>query len=293
MKKNDDYLPFEQKYGEKVEKAIQLNSVDVKLRNAIYNVFYETVFEEADEDLNELGSSYYDGGILKVIWRDYFILKLKWDLNLQAFKNAIEDHISNGEWYKVYRLIEFTIRNTDLAADRKALTEFFNYEFEKHNSGYRVVREKIIPITNSAEIHSVNELLSSASNNKFKGLEKHISDAIEFLSLKPESKPTSSVRESITAVEWICRNLTNTKTLGDALKELTKIEFIPNEISISIQKLYEFTNSKEGIRHAQIADESLVSLDEARFYLISCSAIGNYLMSIAAKKGVKLGNQEI
>jgi hypothetical protein len=48
-----------------------------------------------------------------------------------------------------------------------------------------------------------------------------------------------------------------------------------------IDKLYAYANGPEGIRHSLFEGAADVTVNDARFMLIACSAFSNYLISIA------------
>ena len=91
----------------------------------------------------------------------------------------------------------------------------------------------------------------------------------------------NSIKESISAVEAVCREMTGKNNLGDALNELEKTGVvIPKVMKIGFDKLYGYTNNKEtGIRHALMDNEGtyIPSSSEAIFMIVSCSAFINYL----------------
>lgn len=55
----------------------------------------------------------------------------------------------------------------------------------------------------------------------------------------------------------------------------------------AFEKLYGYTSSAKGIRHA-LLDEPNLGFEDAKFMLVSCSAFVNYLKSKAAKAGINL-----
>jgi hypothetical protein len=71
-------------------------------------------------------------------------------------------------------------------------------------------------------------------------------------------------------------------TLGKALNKLDKHQKISNTLKSGFEKLYAYTNDKNGIRHA-LMDEPSVDFEDAKFFLISCSAFTNYLIEKAKK----------
>lgn len=108
---------------------------------------------------------------------------------------------------------------------------------------------------------------------------KHISTALSLLSQKPEPDYRNSIKESISAVECICRKITKKNTLGDALKELDRSGIIlPQMLKASFEKLYVYTNDKAtGIRHALMDERDSPNFEEAKFMLVACSAFVNYI----------------
>ena len=91
-----------------------------------------------------------------------------------------------------------------------------------------------------------------------------------------------SVHNSISAVESVARRIApGSKTLGIALNELEKRGPIDNSpLKAGFEKVYAYTNSGEGIRHAQVFSESSnVGMDEAMFMFGSCAAFATFLVS--------------
>ena len=96
---------------------------------------------------------------------------------------------------------------------------------------------------------------------------------------KKIKKSCNSIKESISAVEALCREITTENTLGDALKKLEKNGVnIPAFLKSGFEKLYIYTNNeKTGIRHALMDNTETPQYDEAKFMLVSCCAFVNYI----------------
>lgn len=114
----------------------------------------------------------------------------------------------------------------------------------------------------------------------------YIENALKHLSSRPEPDYRNSIKESISAVEALCREITGDTTLGPALKALEKKGVvIPRFLQAGIEKLYVYTNdSKTGIRHALMDDAEVPTFDEAKFMLVTCCAFVNYLYARKAKQ---------
>lgn len=109
----------------------------------------------------------------------------------------------------------------------------------------------------------------------------HLNKALELYAQRPIGDYRNSIKESISAIEVYCREITGEKTLGEALNKINgKGLVIPQILKIAFEKLYAYTNQPNtGIRHA-LMDESgtyTPASEEALFMLVSCSSFINYL----------------
>lgn len=112
-------------------------------------------------------------------------------------------------------------------------------------------------------------------------MREHLTKAIELCSKRPIGDYRNSIKESISAVEYICRKKTGENDLGKGLSKLEKKGvIIPNLLKKAFDTLYAYTNNEEtGIRHALMDEDGTYApgVDEAIFMLVSCSAFINYL----------------
>lgn len=203
--------------------------------------------------------------------------------------NIIKD--AKQPWYKRLDMVEMTLKwlisgIEDVRRLETVVLNFvnlINHEFERHNYAYRIVDKEIVELTNEQEILAIENCLAVSTNN----VRKHLSEALELLAEKPTGKYGSSIQNSISAVEVVCRNLTGENTLGRALDCLIKKGVvIPQSLKNAFNKLYDYTNDKEtGIRHALMDEtaENAPSYAEALFMLVSCSAFINYLYAKESK----------
>ena len=73
-------------------------------------------------------------------------------------------------------------------------------------------------------------------------------------------------------VEAVCRTIEPSQnTLGKALNKIESKGKLNSALKSAFEKLYVYTNGKGGIRHA-LMDDSTLDMEEARYFLISCSA---------------------
>lgn len=196
---------------------------------------------------------------------------------------VILDCITNEEveWFYIFDLIEFIYyyysvhKNQTIASHFKNLSDYLNYEFKRHHYAYRLVNGRVVEVTVECEIKSIE----SAINDTDKNVKTHLQTALEKLSLS-QCDYRNSIKESISAVECICREITGESTLDKALKKLESKGVVFNsQMKKGLENLYYYTNDgSTGIRHALMDDKNAPTADEAIFMLVSCSAFVNYLI---------------
>ena len=196
---------------------------------------------------------------------------------------VVLDFITNKDvdWYLIFDLIEFIYRfynihnNAAIRNRFNIITEFLNIEFERHNFAYRLINWNIVEITSENEIKSIEEAINNTKSNA----KTHLQNALEKLS-PSISDYRNSIKESISAVECVCREITGESTLDKSLKKLENKGVVLNsQLKTGLGNLYQYTNDgSTGIRHALMDDENAPTADEAIFMLVSCSAFVNYLM---------------
>lgn len=196
----------------------------------------------------------------------------------------------SNQWYEKFDMIEFSIGALrQISADHKEynriVNEFVamvNSSFVRLRYAYRVVNDIILELSDQLEIDTIENAICQGTSVK-----THLLSAMKKLSERPIPDCRNSIKESISAVEALCREITGASTLGGALTQFTKKGFaIPNSIRSGLEKLYAYTNdSRTGIRHSIIEGTELPEYEEAKFMLVICSAFINYIQS----KGLRFG----
>ncbi len=191
----------------------------------------------------------------------------------------------NNPWYKKLDLVEFTIKYLyalDTKRDRRmcvfhSFVKQLNYEFERLNFAYRIVNTEIVEITSKEELVAVESSMHDSPSN----IRMHLNKALELYAQRPLGDYSNSIKESISAVEAYCREITGQKTLGEALNKLKDNGLIiPPILKVAFEKLYAYTNQPDtGIRHALMDEDGIYTpaSEEALFMLVSCSSFINYL----------------
>jgi hypothetical protein len=172
--------------------------------------------------------------------------------------------------------------------DTEAFKEEINKVLIREQSGYRFVGNEIAPIASELEAKAVEEALDMAEEQHLVGLREHLQSALEKLSDKQHPDYRNSVKESISAVESVCKTISGRPNaeLRDAIKALKdKGIALHPALEQGIIKIYAWTSDADGIRHG-MTDQSTCDFDEAKYMLVSCSALVNYLIGKATKAGL-------
>ena len=148
---------------------------------------------------------------------------------------------------------------------------------------------EITPITNEVEINEIKTSLDI----EFEGCKSHIKKGLSLLSDREKPDYKNSIKESISAVESICQIICkdDKATLGKALNKLEDNGVkVHKALKDAFLKLYGYASDEGGIRHAEGMFESNVSFEDAKYFLVSCCAFVNYLISTC--KGIVGENDE-
>lgn len=188
-------------------------------------------------------------------------------------------------WYRKLDLVECVIKHFDSLGFRyvqysRVLNMFvtqLNSEFERLNFAYRIVNNEIVEITSKEELAAIESSMQNSSSN----IKMHLRKALELYAQRPNGDYCNSIKESISAVEAYCREITGENKLGPALSKLeSKGVIVPKVLIEAFHKLYAYTNQHDtGIRHALMDEDETYTpgAEEALFMLVSCSAFINYL----------------
>lgn len=273
-------MSFSKREGiEPIDIPLQLDGINYELRVMLWNVFYNRIFQYY-EDINTFTD--YDSA-LRLIW--YVHLKKpidEYDMKSQLqIKSIYKSIFFNGKWNKIYDFFEYLL-TTNLGSihiDADGLSDSLNRHLKNESAGYRVLAYKFVKIINKEEIDEIKNTFNQTQEDIFRPIQEHLSTSIKLISNRTEPDYRNSIKESISMVESISRIISpNSNTLGKALKNIKETDDIPNVLIEAFEKLYGYTNGKDGIRHSIMDSSTVVKKEEAQFFLISCSAFTNYLI---------------
>jgi hypothetical protein len=303
-------MRFSERMGKKeVKGPMQMESMDDDLRTALWNVVFRHALGETD-----LPHADGDGGpavcLLKEIWSDVLTRPID-EIPASSHETVqkIKTWFFKAQWYDVYDLVEFIARvganvyNTygvasfEMGAngyrplggpvDTDGFKQECNAALEREASGYRFVESEIAPITDQVEVAAIEKALDEAGKHGLTGAREHIRSALEKLSDKKNPDYRNSIKESISAVESICKVVAHdpAATLGKALDKIQNGIGLHPCLKKGFSAIYDYTSDANGIRHA-MTDQSTCDFDEAKYMLVSCSAFVNYLIGKANKTGL-------
>lgn len=274
---------FSERYG-------YVNPSDVFIRECmpedICNVV-ATVFDILYKEIDSSNYSFSADSLELYVWCNFFNKRRNDAIDINGYvEHNIVDFILDEEnlWYKKLDLLEFCIsymksrsKNED---DDKLVNHFINAiknQFKRLCYAYSIVGDEISEITTDEEINTINTAIVESNES----VKTHISEALVLYSKRPDPDYRNSIKESISAVESLCREITNESTLGEALKKLeSKGVMIQPQLKEAFVKLYAYTNQPDtGIRHSIMDAKGnyFPSEDEAYYMLVSCSAFINYI----------------
>lgn len=198
--------------------------------------------------------------------------------SLEATVNDLDQlFFKKYSWYEIYDLIEFCIDQFPFADERNNFVTGLNSILQDKNSAYRIINYKVTEITSEQEIQSIEKALENT--NPYSGVQQHLNQALKLLSDRQNPDYRNSIKESISAVESICKIITQDEkaTLGKALKSVEDKFGLHPALKGSLSQLYEYTSDADGIRHAML-EESNLSYIDAKFMLVACTNFINYLI---------------
>jgi len=274
--------------------AIQRDSMDDALRTGLWNAC--TIYwnqTPRNKFLSTYAKENKDRRLLDMVERLWSVhLKKPLDKMDDYWSNSYDDirkeFLFNIPWNKVYEFVEFLASNyADESVNAKFMQEC-NAVLKREASAYRFISGIIAPIVSDTEISEVEKAIADAP---LKSISDHLTRALELLADRKSPDYRNSIKESISAVEALCKAVANSPnaTLSAALAEVESKQILRLHPSLkaAFDRLYGYTSSAEGIRHA-LMDQASLDVEDAMFMLVACSAFANYLKSKATKAGIDL-----
>lgn len=267
---------------------IQLRDFDRRTRNQLQNMvsrLYKEVYGDmyyGSPDIQDFliyvkGMIYAEPVDSRYIYRDDAVFKM------------INKTIQEDDYDDVLTLIEAVIQYWDsYFRDERiyqavSLYEVANNIFKTEFIGYRFIDKQITPISDEFEVREIKQALE----NPYSSVYDHLSKANKLIADRSKPDYENSIKESISAVEALCKILTGItgkeSCLGKMLKKLEEKGIVIHPgLKAAFNSLYGYTSDANGIRHAGNIGGPASTFEEAKFMLVSCSAFVNYLIAVSA-----------
>lgn len=284
-------MGFAERNGFVQEKDIQIDGMDRTLRNRLYNQVHKFsadspfIYDELKYVVDKLG--YRVGDTAHKNWH--------------LIDSLLRRDTTDIPWYMPYEIIELFFEAKRDYCSRcdcecyergaacgyivwfKNISVEINKIMEQEKSGYRILNDKFVNITNKEELKEI----SIATDSPYESVRTHFRKALALYSDRKSPDYENSIKESISAVEAMCCIITGATgsqaTLGNTLKKLEAngVE-IHSVMKLGFDKLYGYTSNADGIRHGGI-DFTNAPSEDAKYMLVSCSAFVNYLIEKFSK----------
>ena len=265
--------------------GLQINGMSNELRNSLWNVLYRVYHYEYWETV----ARYLAENFAKTAIDDL-------PEGVQQTRNWVRGLFYNLSWFSAYDFIEFAVnhhsRMTTLhpygsahehRVKRSELIDMFNSVLRRELSAYFFVSGILTPISNATEGEAISTAIESAGQKGLVGAREHLTNALVQLGKKPTPDYRNSIKESISAVESVAKQISGaakSKGLDQAIDRLSEKAEIHGALKAGFKSLYGYTSDEGGIRHA-ILEMPNVGFAEAKYMLVSCSAFVHYLIQKA------------
>ena len=271
-----------------VEVIIQIDSIDDELKNGLWNILTIYLFDPLQKNYSIENSSLKS--LCISIWFSHFKEPIDtMPLYSDRIKNEIRSRFFNWDYLEIYDFVDFIAVSDNEYFYNEDYIEAMNFVLKRDLSGYRFVNGILTPIINEVEIGEIERAISSTTNGNLKGVNIHLSDALNKLSDKKNPDYRNSIKESISALESLCQKITGDQKaeLGKALKILGSKLPIHRALEQGFIKIYGYTSDSDGIRHAMM-EETNLDQEDALYMLIAVSSFINYLITKVNKAGLEI-----
>lgn len=288
-------MSFSERYGFKpVRNTLQSRSIDTPLRNSLWNVLL-THLLSLFENLKGFEGHHHPQLplLIRWLWLDYFKEPIdEMPSSWPPVQAKLKKHCFACEWFEIYDLLQAVAEDgPDWTGERIPIfIEACNNVLKREMSGWRFVDRALVPLPSEHEIAAIEAALAAtAASAPLNLVNTHLKQGLTLLADRTAPDFRNSMKESISAVECICKLIAGTPnaTLGPALdriKAAGKVSLHP-ALEEGFRKLYSYTSDASGIRHA-LKDAPTVDLEDAKFMLVSCAGFVSYLVDKAIKAGI-------
>ena len=262
------------------KEIIQKESVSDRLKNRLWN---KTI--EINDALKLDENNFY-----KKLWGDFLGFDLTkipyWNhIAYSKIQKIVKDTYCNEEWYNIYKLIEFsyecwvdTIYYYYYREEETKIHNIINQVLEQEKSAYRMVSGKFTPITNEQEIQEIET--ACAISDKYATTKEHLNTAIKLYANRDTPDYSGSITNAVHAVEALAKVILQDEksTFSKLMAKLNTQYNLPESLKLAFNNLYGYASNENGARHVLKDGQTKATESEARFILVTCSAMINFLI---------------
>jgi hypothetical protein len=261
--------------------------MDEPLRNGLWSLLKLSVWDHVSDPHGSYtllsGTNNEIKSLCVRLWLHYFKRPLdNLTDNWRKVLAELRQYFFECPWYEAYDFVEFVANNYSRYRFRETFIQRCNGLLEREVSAYRFVGGVISRITEEEQIEEIEKALQRAQNP----VRTHLQRALELLASREAPDYRNSIKESISAVESLVAITLGTDkgTLGQLLKRFEDEIGLHPALKSAFSNLYGYTSDKGGIRHALLEAEE-IRHEDAKFFLVVCSAFTNFVESKIAAKG--------
>lgn len=278
---------FGERFGFVERPKLQYDDLNSVTRTDLFNLIHKIVFVFPQKVTNGKGVYEVQGMITElseIIWTRIFNENVL-DFKGRDIKADIREVLSKGKFYEVFGFIEklLSVLPTEFYP-REFIVGLLNKCLIRNSVAWRVNQmAQFVRVSNETELQEIDSVIRNAQEAGLSTIATHLKTAIEMLSGEADrDKLRLSVKESISMVGVIARKIAGENDLGKALVHLEKRGLITQSLKDKFKNYYSYTSGQNGIRH-ELMEESNLEFEEAKYFLVVCSAFTNYLV----EKGLK------
>lgn len=283
-------MRFSERYGhKKVRDIVQIESIDEPLKNALWSLLKVHIWDKVRASTGIYGGYYISAdtnreiySLCQRLWFNYFKKPLdRLDHDWSEVLKQLRTYFFECEWYELYDFIEFCANNYDRHQFKERFTISCNAALEKEMSAYRFIDGLISQITEQEQLDEIEKALEESRGP----VHTHLRRSLELLSSRETPDYRNSIKESVCAVESLVGLVLGSKgTLGQLIKKLEDEINLHPALKTAFSSLYGYTSDEGGIRHALLESEN-IRFEDAKFFMVVCSAFINFVESKVVQNG--------
>jgi hypothetical protein len=270
-------MTFSQREGyEALPSLPRKDELPIKLKNKLWH-FFSTTFTARKQ--NHIHSWHEINSSFQNFFTHYTLNNTNnghESINNESIYINTKNLILNAQFNKTMTFLELFLKDDRFWQTKSQIERMFT----DHHPNWRILYEKdeteFCYLTTDQEVDTLKKSYEALKTNGYKGAQTHLIRATQQFK---DGKWADSIRESIHAVEAVCKKISgdDNATLGKAIAKIEKKHPINPQLKEAMGKLYNYTNGEHGIRHAHIDFDANCDQADAQFMLGACASFISYL----------------